>query len=62
MWTRSSLAYAEMLFGVAVIIRNFDLELFETTWDDVDVAHDFFVALPKLDSNGVRVKVKSVLL
>lgn len=52
-----SLAYAELLFGIAMIVRNFELELYETTWDDVELVHDFFIAMPKLGSNGVRVKV-----
>jgi hypothetical protein len=47
-----------MLFAIAMIIRKFDLELFETTWEDVDIAHDFFVALPRFGTKGVRVKVK----
>ena len=57
----SSLAYAELLFAIAMIIRKFDLELFETTWEDVEIVHDFFVALPRLDSKGVQIKVRSVL-
>jgi hypothetical protein len=52
-----SLAYAELLFSVATVFRNFELELFDTTWDDVEIKHDFFVAAPKQDSNGVRVKI-----
>ncbi|EXJ64851.1 hypothetical protein A1O7_01190 [Cladophialophora yegresii CBS 114405] len=56
-----NLAYAEMLFAIALIIRNFELELFETTWEDVEIVHDFFVALPRFDRNGVRVKVKKEL-
>ena len=40
-----------------MICRNFELELFETTLEDVEVKHDFFLALPKLGSKGVRAKV-----
>ena len=40
-----------------MICRNFELELYKTTREDVDVKHDFFVALPNLDSKGVRAKV-----
>jgi hypothetical protein len=58
---RFSLAYAEMLFAVAVIVRNFEVELFETTWEDVEIVHDFFVSLPRLDSKGVKVKIKAEL-
>ncbi len=44
-----------------MIVRNFELELFETTYQDVEIVHDFFVAMPRLDSKGVRVKVKEEL-
>lgn len=57
----SSLAYAEMLFAIAMIVRNFDLELFETSLKDVEVVHDYFVALPRRDSKGVQVKIKAEL-
>ena len=56
-----SLAYAELLFAVAMIIRNFELELYETTYEDVEIVHDFFVAMPRLDRNNVRAKVKAQL-
>lgn len=35
------LALAEIYLTLAAIFRRFDLELYETTRDDVDVAHDF---------------------
>ncbi|KAJ9602459.1 hypothetical protein H2200_013002 [Cladophialophora chaetospira] len=56
-----NLAYAELLFAVAMIFRNLELELFETTWEDVEIVHDFFVSMPRLDRKGVRVKVKAEL-
>ncbi|KIW72614.1 hypothetical protein PV04_00796 [Phialophora macrospora] len=56
-----NLAHAEMLFAIAMIIRKFDLELFETTWEDVEIVHDFFVALPRVGTKGVRIKVKGEL-
>lgn len=56
-----SLAYAEMYFGLAMLFRRFDLELFETTVEDVVPQHDFFVSWQKLDSVGVRVKVDKEL-
>jgi len=46
---------------VAMIILNFDLELFETTYRDVEVVHDFFLGFARFDSPGVRVKVKTEL-
>ena len=33
------------------------LELFETDGSDVEIAHDFFNPVPRLDSKGVRVMV-----
>lgn len=47
-----------MYLTLANIVRRFDLELFETTVEDVKMAHDFFVAVPRLDSKGVRILVK----
>jgi hypothetical protein len=57
MLRRKSLAYAEMYLTLATIVRRFDMELYETSIEDVTMVHDFFVAVPKLDSKGVRVKV-----
>ncbi|KIX08918.1 uncharacterized protein Z518_03575 [Rhinocladiella mackenziei CBS 650.93] len=56
-----NLAYTEMLFAVAMIVRNFELELYETTWEDVEIVHDFFMALPKASSRSVRVEVTKEL-
>jgi hypothetical protein len=33
------------------------MELFETTFDDIVMVHDFFVPVPRLDSKGVRIRV-----
>lgn len=56
----ASLAYAELQMGLAAIFRRFTFELYETDVTDVALAHDFFLPCPKLDSKGVRVKVKAV--
>ena len=55
-----SLAYLEIYIVLAQIIRRFSLELYETDASDVELAHDFFLPSPKLDSKGVRVKVVTV--
>lgn len=55
--TRRSLAYAEIYLTLEIIVRRFDMKLYETTIEDVVMVHDFFVAVPRLDSKGVRVKV-----
>ncbi|KAI9673869.1 MAG: hypothetical protein M1817_002075 [Caeruleum heppii] len=54
----SNLAFAEIYLTTATLFRRFDFALFKTDRSDVDLAHDFFVAVPKLDSKGVRVLVK----
>lgn len=56
-----SLAYAEMFLTIAAIFRKFDVDLFETTIDDIAIERDFFVAAPKLNSKGVRAIVKGLL-
>lgn len=56
----TSLAYAELYLTLAKIIPRFEMDLFETTVEDVEPERDFFVAVPKLDSKGVRVKVVGV--
>ncbi len=53
----SSLAYLELYVSLAHIFRRFKLELYETDASDVELAHDFFLPSPRLDSKGVRVKV-----
>ncbi|TVY42179.1 Cytochrome P450 monooxygenase [Lachnellula occidentalis] len=52
-----SLAYTEIFFAVAMIIRRFEMRLYETDFDDVKVVHDFFMGYPKLNSKGVRIIV-----
>lgn len=56
----SSLAYSEMYLAVAMIVRRFDWELYETTLDDVICKHDFFVAVGDLESKGVRATLRKI--
>jgi len=53
----NSLAYAELYLSIAKIFRRFDLGLFETTVEDIAMAHDFFTPVARLDSKGVRIHV-----
>jgi cytochrome P450 len=53
-----NLAMSEIYLTLAAIFRRFDFEFFETTREDVDIAHDFFNPQARLDSKGVRVVVK----
>lgn len=55
-----NLAYAELYLSIAAVFRHFDLELYHTTRDDVETAHDFVNPFPRFDSNGLRVTVKNV--
>lgn len=55
-----SLAHAELYLAIATLFRRFTFELYDTDISDVELAHDFFLPSPKLDSKGVRVKVTSV--
>nr|WNS47921.1 CapF [Capnodium sp. TTI-000886] len=54
-----NLAYAELYLTTATVFSRFDFELHGTTQDDVKVCHDFFVGMPYLESQGVRVKISS---
>ncbi|KAI9769290.1 MAG: hypothetical protein M1839_003767 [Geoglossum umbratile] len=54
-----NLAYAELYRCLATVMRRFDMELWETTYErDIKVQHDFLLAVPSLKSKGVRVLVK----
>jgi hypothetical protein len=55
-----SLAYAEIFHVAAAMFRRFEFELHETDFSNLELKHDFFLPVPKLDSKGVRVKVTSV--
>ncbi|EQK99207.1 cytochrome P450 [Ophiocordyceps sinensis CO18] len=52
-----NLAYGELYLTISSIFRRFEMELFETTTDDVKTVHDFFVAAPGLQSQGVHVTI-----
>ncbi|KIW90646.1 uncharacterized protein Z519_08429 [Cladophialophora bantiana CBS 173.52] len=53
-----NLAQAELHMTLAALFRNFDFELYQTDISDLELAHDFFAPSPRLDSKGVRIKVK----
>lgn len=54
----TSLAKAEILLAVSTLLRRMDLELYETTVEDVAIKHDIFIPFPRMDSKGVRVLIK----
>lgn len=43
----------------AMVVRRFDMELWETDERDVAFLHAYQVAMPKLHSKGVKVLVKA---
>lgn len=47
--------------GLAAVFRRFSFELYETDVSDTILAHDYFVPTVKLDTKGIRVKVKAVV-
>jgi cytochrome P450 len=51
------LAQAEIYLTLAAVFRNFDMELYRTEREDIDVAHDFFNPQPRKGSVGLRVIV-----
>ena len=53
-----SLARAEILLAVATIFREFNMELYKTTNDDVRIVRDMFNGHPRKGSHGVRVIIK----
>lgn len=48
------LARAELYLVTAALVRTFEMELWHTDANDVAFLHDYQVAMPKLDSKGVR--------
>ncbi|KAL1956602.1 hypothetical protein VTO42DRAFT_6949 [Malbranchea cinnamomea] len=54
-----NLALAEIFITVGTIFHRFDLELHNTTRDDIDVQHDLFIPRPKnMKTIGVQVKAR----
>jgi hypothetical protein len=49
-----------MFHVAAAMFRRFEFELYETDFSDLELKHDFFIPIPRLDSKGVRVKVTAV--
>ncbi|KAJ5591481.1 uncharacterized protein N7459_001850 [Penicillium hispanicum] len=54
----TELARAELCLVISTLVRKFDMELWETDESDVAFLYDFQVAMPKLESQGVRAVVK----
>lgn len=54
-----NLAYAEITIALATLFRKFDLELYETTYEDVRIIRDLIAPDVSRQSKGVRVIVKT---
>lgn len=54
------LARAELYLVTATLVRRLEMSLWDTDATDVEFVHDYQVAMPKLDSKGVRVLVKTL--
>lgn len=53
-----NLATAEIYLTLATVFRRFNMELYETTARDAEIAHDFFIPHGHADSKGVRIVFK----
>ncbi|KAL2818535.1 cytochrome P450 [Aspergillus granulosus] len=56
-----NLAYAELYLGVATIARRFDLEVTDTTIDNVTLARDYGVPHSEKGAWDVKVRVRNVV-
>jgi cytochrome P450 len=52
------LAQAEIYLTLAAVFGRFDMDIYETSRADIDVAHDFFNPQPRKGSQGLRVTVR----
>lgn len=54
------LARAELYLVTAALVKSFEMTLWQTDESDVAFVHDYQVAMPKLDSKGVRIMAKAL--
>ncbi|KAF1931555.1 cytochrome P450 [Didymella exigua CBS 183.55] len=55
-----NLAWTELYLILGMLFRRYKFELHEPSLEDVQLGHDFFIPVTKLDARGVRVFVESV--
>ena len=46
---------------INALFSRFNLELYETKHEDIEMKHDFFTAATGKDSKGVRIRVVGLL-
>ncbi|MCJ1349230.1 hypothetical protein MMC31_007466 [Peltigera leucophlebia] len=56
-----NLAYAELYITIASLVRRFDMELFETTIENIRTVREFGVGYPKEGNFSVRAKFTKVV-
>jgi cytochrome P450 len=56
----TDLARAELYLVTAALVRAFEMGLWQTDESDVAFMHDYQVAMPKLDSKGVRIIARAL--
>lgn len=56
-----SLAYAELYITIAAFVRRFDMEIYETTIENIRSVRDFGIANPKDGAFSVRAKITNVV-
>lgn len=56
-----SLAYAELYLTIASLVRRFELELCETTIDNIRAVREIGLGQPKEGDYSVRAKVINVI-
>jgi hypothetical protein len=44
---------------MATVFSQFDFQLYDTSVEDVDIAHAYLLPMPKWESKGVRAIVES---
>ena len=52
-----NLGYAMLYLPIAAVMARYDMELFETGFEDVDLERDWTIPQPKVGSEGVRALV-----
>ncbi len=54
-----TLAWTELYLTLGMMFRRYEFELHQADVTDVELGHDFFIPVARLDSKGVRVFVRS---
>lgn len=58
---RLSLALAELYMTIASFVRRFDMELYETTMENIRIYRELGIGQPKEGDFSVRAKITNVI-